>query len=108
MPMITAYTLWVVGPAAARHGEARWLVREAALRRFSPQDLREGPDGSRGAQDPARRPGQVYRPDLRRRLLDDADVEPDFDIRRADAAHRKPDPRRARGRYLGHGSSSRV
>src|SRR6516162_2736166 len=98
--MITAYTLWVVEPWAARPSDPRWPDREMASRRSSAQTALGGSDERCGAQNPARRSGQIHRSDLWHRLLDDADVEPDLDLRRADVAHRGPDPRRARSRHL--------
>src|SRR5262249_15224821 len=106
--MITAYTLWVIEPEATRPRDPRSSVREAASRRSSSQAPLGGSDEWRGAQNPPRLSGKIHWLDLWHRFLDDADVEPNLDLRRADVADRRPDPRRAGSRHLGHGPACRV
>src|SRR5215472_12783226 len=105
--MITPYTSWEVEPWKASQSDVPSPIRDpASLALCSPRG--EGAHEQCGSQNPARRPRQIRWPDLWHRLLDDADVKPDLDFRRADVADREPDPRCPRSRYLGHGSPRRL
>src|SRR5215469_5352257 len=106
--MITPYTLWKVEPWKASQSDVLSPIRDPASLGPVLRQHRGGTHEWCGSQNPARRPCQIRWPDLWHRLLDDADVEPDLDFRRADVANREPDPRRPRSRYLGHGSPRRL
>src|SRR6516225_11973279 len=96
MPMITPYTSWEVEPWKASESQVPSSIRGPTSLAPALLQHRGVAYEQCGPENPARRPRQICWPDFWHRLLDDADVEPDLDLRWADVAHREPDPRRPR------------